>query len=93
MLEHQVEAYLVERITALGGVCEKVTSPGGRGYFDRVAVLPGGRVLFIEVKRPKGGAVSFHQRLRHQRYAMLGATVVVIKSLPGVDDLVDRLRA
>jgi tRNA U54 and U55 pseudouridine synthase Pus10 len=87
ILEKTVEQYLVDRVTMAGGVADKVTSPGGRGYFDRVVVLGGGRVIFVECKKPRGGRVSMHQVARHARYRQLGAEVAVVKTFADVDRL------
>jgi hypothetical protein len=86
-LEKEIENYFVTRVTALGGVAEKTVSPSGRGYFDRVAVLPGGRVIFAEIKKPRGSHTPRHQMLRHQRYRALGCEVVLIKDFAAVDSL------
>jgi hypothetical protein len=89
LLEKKIEDYLVERVEALGGAAEKTICPSARGYFDRVVVLPGGRVIFCEVKKPKGGRVSRHQKLRHERYRTLGVEVAVVKTIDDVDRLLD----
>ena len=44
-------------------------------------------VWFLEVKRPKGGRVAKHQRMRHDAYIALGAKVAVVESLADVDRL------
>lgn len=87
MLEQDLEKYLVREVEAIGGIAEKTISPSGRGYFDRVIVLPGGRVVFAEVKKPKGSRVSPHQMWRHKRYKSLGVEVAVIKTVDDVDRL------
>jgi hypothetical protein len=66
--ENVVEAELVARVEALGGVAEKVTVRGRRGFFDRLVTLPGGRTIYVECKRPKGGRLSPHQKQRHAIY-------------------------
>jgi hypothetical protein len=90
-LERDIESYLTSRVAALGGVAEKTISPSGRGYFDRVIVLPAGRVAFVELKRPRGGRTTVHQRERHQRYEALGAIVAICKTCADVDRLMERL--
>ena len=85
--EAVVEAELVRRVEASGGICDKTVSPSGRGYFDRTIVLPGGRVGFAEVKKPRGGVISVHQIERHKRYRALGAEVAVVKSLADIEKL------
>jgi hypothetical protein len=75
------------RVRALGGICEKTTVLGSRGFFDRLVVLPGGRVIFVEVKRPKRGVISAHQIERHRRYSALGAAVALVKNSEDIDQL------
>ena len=65
--ENALEQELVFRVHNKGGIAEKVTVLGTRGFFDRVVVLPGGRVAFVELKRPRGGRLSPHQILRAER--------------------------
>jgi len=86
-LESAVEAELVTRVRLAGGVAEKVTVLGARGFFDRLVVLPGGRVVFCEVKRPDGGILSQHQILRADRYRRLGAVTCVIRNSADIDAL------
>lgn len=85
--EDAIEAELARRVRMLGGICEKVTVIGRRGFFDRLVVLPGGRVIFAELKRPKGGRVSPHQRQRHAKYKLLGAVVALIRNAEDIDRL------
>jgi hypothetical protein len=85
--ENSVEAALVARVRAAGGICEKVTVIGARGFFDRVVILPGGRVIFCELKRPQGGRLSPHQKARHAAYRALGAEVALIKNSEQIDKL------
>lgn len=87
ILEMTIEAELIRRCLDLGGVCEKVTVPGRRGFFDRLVVLPGNWVAFVEVKRPHGGTVAAHQSEYAKRYAGLGARVAIIKNVEQIDEL------
>jgi hypothetical protein len=89
ILESAIERHLVARVTAIGGIAEKVQVIGRRGFFDRLVALPGGRVIFCEVKKPKGGRMSAHQRERSDRYRRLGCEVVMLKTLADVDFLID----
>ena len=82
-----VERELLIKVKEAGGVAEKVTVLGARGFFDRLVVLPGGRVIFVEVKRPSGGRVSAHQMVRHTRYRLLGAEVALIRNSGDIDRL------
>ena len=87
--EEAVETELVMRVRAIGGIAEKTTILGRRGFFDRVVVLPGGKVYFVECKRPKGGRVSAHQIERHRRYTALGAVVAIISCSADIDRLLN----
>jgi hypothetical protein len=86
-LESRVETELVMRVRAAGGIAEKVTVIGRRGFFDRLVVLPYGGVFFVECKRPVTGRMSAHQIERHRRYKALGAAVVIVLSSADIDQL------
>lgn len=61
MLERDVEAYLVKRVTAAGGNVRKVKWIGRRGAPDRLVYGPCLRKCFVELKRPTGGRLSKQQ--------------------------------
>lgn len=85
--ENKIERYLCDCVAALGGVAEKVTVLGSRGFFDRLVILPGGRIIFVELKRPRGGRMNAHQRQYRTRYAALGAAVALAKTEADIDAL------
>jgi hypothetical protein len=85
--ENLIEAALRRRVRALGGLCEKVTVVGKRGFFDRLVTLPGNRILFAECKRPRRGRMSGHQLDRHAEYKKRGAWVEIILTLEDIDRL------
>jgi len=85
--EKIIEEELVRRVRRAGGIAEKVTVLGARGFFDRLVLLPGGRVFFVECKRPRGGVISPHQILRHARYEALGARLYIIRNSEDIDAL------
>lgn len=90
MLEKTIEAYLVKQIKAIGGTCEKFTSPGRRAVPDRLLTLPGGQILFVELKAP--GKKPTELQLRdHAKRRELGCEVLVIDSLEEIDALTKRL--
>ena len=91
IIEKDIEAYLCDQVQRLGGVAEKVVSLNGRGFFDRLVVLPGGRVIFCEVKKPRGSRLAPHQFLRANTYRALGVEVALVKSKAAVDALLTRL--
>ncbi len=80
MLERDVERALVQRVNALGGTCEKFTSPTKRSVPDRIVTLPGGRIIFVEVKAP-GKKPTELQHRDHERRRALGCDVRVIDSM------------
>lgn len=77
VLERDVEAALVRRVKALGGMCEKFTSPGRRSVPDRLVTMPDGRIVFVELKAP-GKKPTENQLRDHARRRLLGCEVVVI---------------
>ena len=85
MLESHIERKLCERIKALGGLCEKFTSPSRRNVPDRIITLPGGVVEFVECKAP-GKSPTKAQLLDHKRRRALGCTVRVVASVQDIDD-------
>lgn len=91
--ESDVEAYLVERVEALGGEIRKAQWSGRNGAPDRLAMLPGGRTLWFELKTP-GGARKFPsdwreraQAREHDRMRAVGQLVFVVDSPEGVDEV------
>jgi hypothetical protein len=85
--ENRIEQTLVERVHALGGLCEKVTVIGKRGFCDRLIILQNGRVIFAEIKRPRGGRVSPHQKKYANDLGSLGAEVALIRAIEDIDNL------
>ena len=79
-LEKEVEAALVRRVKAIGGLCEKFTSPGRRSVPDRIITMPNGQIIFVEVKRP-GQKPTAAQLKDHERRRALGCDVRVIDSM------------
>ena len=79
-LEKDVEAALVRRVKALGGLCEKFTSPGRRSVPDRLVTMPDGHIIFVELKRP-GGKPTEAQLKDHAKRRELGCDVRVIDNL------------
>lgn len=88
--ERQVEKHLVEKITNLGGLAWKFTSPGTAGVPDRIIVM-NGLICFVETKRPKGGRVSDMQQWRIDQLKKQGMKAYVIKNKEQVDYLVEHM--
>jgi hypothetical protein len=76
-LEKDVEAALVRRVKALGGLCEKFTSPGRRSVPDRIITMSGGRIIFVELKAPNKKPTEAQMK-DHERRRALGCDVRVI---------------
>ncbi|USS45109.1 hypothetical protein NFI99_26325 [Burkholderia glumae] len=91
MLEKTVEAYLVERVRALGGTAYKFTSPARASVPDRIVILPPGRIYFVELKRP-GGKLTRGQEREHEHLRRLGADVRMLDSREAVDTFVQKVR-
>lgn len=89
MRESQVEKYLVERVEANGGLCEKFTSPGRRNVPDRLVSWPATcchlpEVAFVECKAT-GKKPTPAQRRDHKRRREMGHNVYVVDSYEAVD--------
>jgi hypothetical protein len=80
MIERDVEQALVRRVKAMGGLCEKFTSPGRRSVPDRLVTLPNGRIVFVELKAPKKKPTE-NQIRDHERRRALGCDVRVIDNV------------
>jgi len=76
-LERDVEQALCRRVKALGGTCEKFTSPGRRSVPDRLITLPGGQIVFVELKAP-GKRPTAKQAKDHKARRAISCDVRVI---------------
>ena len=85
MREATVERYLRERVKEEGGVAIKLNTKSGRGWPDRIVMLPGGRLAFVEV-RASGRKATKLQQLRIDQINALGLHALVIDSKEAVDD-------
>lgn len=86
--EKALEAYLVGRVGALGGVALKYSNPAQAGYPDRLVLLPGGRVLWVELKS-RGKKPRPLQVQRHEQLRRLGQEVCVADSRERVDEILE----
>ena len=83
--EAKVEEHLRRRVTAAGGLAEKI-APVRAGVPDRLVVLRG-RVYLVELKAP-GGRVRPVQRYWHSLAASAGVQVYLLSSIQEVDAFV-----
>ena len=84
MLERDVEKALVKRVKALGGLCEKFTSPTSRSVPDRIVTIPGGKIIFVELKAPGKKPTELQER-DHARRRAMGCDVRVIDNKDDAD--------
>ena len=91
-MEKQIEAYLVKKVKALGGVAYKFTSPAHRGVADRVVCLPTGAVWFIELKAPDG-RLSPLQKIFADEMTRLKQNYCVLWSKEDVDTWINQRTA
>ena len=89
--EATIEAYLRDRVKALGGIAYKWVSPGNVGVPDRLIVFPGGTVYFRELKAPGKKPTPLQVR-QLEKLKALGFDVGVIDSKQGVDDFIKGMR-
>ena len=85
-MEKRIEAYLVKRVKALGGVAYKWRGHGGAA--DRIGVLPGGVVWFVEVKT-LGGRLSALQKVFAADMARLNQRYCVLWTKEQIDAYID----
>ena len=83
-MEKQIEACLVKKVKALGGVAYKFVSPAHRGVADRIVCLPGGVVWFIELKT-ENGRLSPLQKVFADEMARMNQNYCVLWSKEDVD--------
>ena len=82
-MEKHIEAYLVKRVKALGGIAYKWRGHGGAA--DRIIVLPDGTVWFVEVKTI-GGRLSALQKVFAADMARLKQRYTVLWTKEQVDE-------
>ena len=81
-MEKHIEAYLVKRVKALGGIAYKWRGHGGAA--DRIIVLPDGTVWFVEVKTI-GGRLSALQKVFAADMARLKQKYTVLWNKDQID--------
>lgn len=89
--EREIEQKLVQGVQALGGRAYKFVSPGNTGVPDRLVILPGGLICFVELKTDTG-RLSTIQTVQIGRLKALGADVLVVKGLLGVQHFLESCR-
>ena len=87
MREKTIENYLRDEVRLHGGIALKLTTPSGRGWPDRLVLMPRGQVTFVECKAP-GKKPTKLQEFRINFLKGLGFIAIVIDSKGGVDDFI-----
>lgn len=77
-LESALEQRCVAKIEARGGLALKLRPPTGRGFPDRLIMVPGSRTWGAEFKRQKIGKVSTQQIEWRRRLTAAGVPVFFI---------------
>lgn len=90
MRESAIEAQLVRRVRAAGGLCWKWVSPGTAGVPDRIVILPGGRTIYVELKTETGRLTEI-QRHIHAELRKRGADVRTLYGLDQVKAFVEEV--
>ena len=82
--ESDIEAYLVRRVKAVGGIAYKFTSPARRAVPDRMICLPDVPVFFVECKS-LGKKLTPAQEREKSKLRKLGKMVYMADSKESVD--------
>ena len=90
-LEKDVEAKLIRRVRAAGGISWKFVSPNNRGVSDRV-VLIDGRVIFVELKRD-GGKMTPLQQVFREKVESNGGEFALVVGMDGVEGFIAKIKA
>ena len=89
--ESKIEALLVKRIKALGGLCWKFNS-SVVGVPDRLCLLHKGKIAFVEVKAP-GEVLRPIQIKRKKQLEELGFKVYVLDSKEKVEAVINEIQS
>ncbi|MCH7295444.1 VRR-NUC domain-containing protein [Acinetobacter higginsii] len=85
MRESKIEAYLVQRVKALGGEVRKVKWIGRNSAPDRLVMIPN-NTFWAELKA-KGEKPTAAQIREHKRMRDMGQRVEVIDSIERIEEL------
>jgi hypothetical protein len=86
--ESTIEAHLVQRVKAAGGIAYKWVSSSHAGVPDRIVILPNAYMAFVELKAP-GKKPTALQNREHAKLIRMGMRVYVIDSIDGVDEFME----
>lgn len=89
--ERDIAAYLVKRVTEIGGICRKVAWEGRSDAPDYLVML-NGDFAFVETKAPTGKPRPSQLREFSAMETHAGETVVVVRTPEEVDTLISGFR-
>lgn len=87
--EKQIEQYLKQSITEIGGICEKFMA-SRKGVPDRIIIHKNG-MFFVELKAPDGKLSPSQKKVIYE-YTARKALVLVIDAKDQIDLLVEILK-
>lgn len=90
MLEKDIEKWMTEKVTDLGGMSLKFVSPGNPGVPDRIYIFPGGKVYFVELKKELG-RLSNIQKWQRARFQKMGCRFYVVKGMKSAEEFIKEL--
>ena len=90
MKESTIEARLVRKVRAKGGLCYKFVSPNNPGVPDQIVITPDGRTIYVELKTPVGRLAKV-QKWQHQEMRKRNAAVRTLWSADEVDAFVEEV--
>lgn len=92
MREKTIEALLVKKTKAKGGLALKFICPGLNGVPDRLVLLPRGKFAFIELKAP-GEKMRPLQVKRKRQLESLGFLVYCIDSAEQIGVILNEIQS
>lgn len=92
MREKAIEALLVKKTKAKGGLALKFICPGLNGVPDRLVLLPRGKFAFIELKAP-GEKMRPLQVKRKRQLESLGFLVYCIDSAEQIGVILNEIQS
>lgn len=88
ILERELEAWFTRQCKKLGLMTLKIQQRMGRGYPDRLLMLPGDRVAWAELKTLTG-KLSPRQTLVHAQLRDAGHSVVVLRTKAEITEFLE----
>ena len=85
MRESTIERHLRFRVHHAGGLCVKFIPTAYAGFPDRIVLMPRAKITFVELKAP-GKKPTKLQLFVHEKLQALGFRVLVLDSIPAVDE-------